>query len=607
MLPSLRASAHVATLLCRSAIRRPTVRTRLTAVAAVVSAASCGPATVAAAATCDLNATPSTFAAEVSGAVPGQTICLASGDYGFWNGTAKAITIRPQDGATPTMGLQFGAGAGGFTIDGGRASFTQAWGLQIASEQGPDISAGAHDIVIENTDFSVGLELDGLANSNIVFDHDVFHDLNGFNYTAGLHLAWTSSTPSGVTVENSEFRDMSADGIQTGSRLNILYNEFLNVQPNAAGGNESLHTDGVQLFGGTDVSIIGNFVHGGCEQGIDAFDGTSGNTVEDNVIVGCTAHSLVMGGDKNPGSLVSHNTVVGGSTAVINCSSKPGEGPSTTSIVDNIASGGIELSDLGGPCQPTENTDNLLGVGGRPPNLSGTPRFVGGANPTTYAGFQLASGSPGKNAATDGLDVGARISPGPPGGSVSPPATGGGQPVGTPGHAPTSPSQLLLRSGELAGFSIHRRQQVWSTIRAFLKSATEYPHPTRKAFRRLKSVGFAGAAGEQLRGPRGAHGFSLVIEFNTHAGARNAARYLFDTAGLHAQSGRARRFKVPGVSNARGARFGGGRNGGTANIYWVEGRCAFGVGLSRPRRGVLTRPLIEAVGALYRRDAGMCS
>jgi hypothetical protein len=534
---------------------------------------------------------------------------LASGDYGFWSGTGKAITIRPQDGATPTMGIQFGAGAGGFTIDGGRATFTQAWGLQITSEQGPDISAGAHDIVIENTDFSVGLELDGLANSNIVFNHDVFHDLNGFNYTAGLHLAWTSSTPSGVTVENSEFRDMSADGIQTGSPMSILYNEFLNVQPNAAGGNENLHTDGVQLFGGTDVYIIGNFVHGGCEQGIDAFDGTSGNTVEDNVIVGCTAHSLVMGGDKNPGSLVSHNTVIGSSTAVINCSSKPGEGPSTTSIVDNIASGGIELSDLGAPCQPTENTHNLLGVDGRPPNLSGTPRFVGGANPTTYAGFQLASGSPGKNAATDGLDVGARISTGQPGGPIGPPTAGGSQPVATPVpvHPSTPLSQLLLRSGELPGFVVHPRRHVWPTIRALLRGASDYIHPTRAEFRRLKSAGFARAAGEQLRGPRGAHGFSLVIEFETFIGARTAARYLFASAGLRARSGRVTRFKVPGVSNARGARFGGGSNGGIASVFWVEGRCAFGLGLSRPRRGALTGPLIEAVRALYRRDAGMCS
>jgi hypothetical protein len=41
-------------------------------------------------------------------------------------------------------------------------------------------------------------------------------------------------------------------------------------------------------------------------------------------------------------------------------------------------------------------------------NLAGTPRFIGGAIPTSYDGFRLAPGSPGKNAASDGRDVGIR-------------------------------------------------------------------------------------------------------------------------------------------------------------------------------------------------------
>lgn len=188
---------------------------------------------------CDLDATPSSFAAEVAAASAGQTVCLASGDYGMWRGTSKAITVAPETGATPEMGLQLGAGASGFTIDGGLSSFTQSWGLQIVHESAPDIGGGASNITIENTSFGVGLDLDGLANSNIVFNHDLFHDLDGFSWTAGLHLAWSSSTPSGVTVENSLFRDMSADGIQTGIAMSILNNEFSDVQPNAAGGTRA--------------------------------------------------------------------------------------------------------------------------------------------------------------------------------------------------------------------------------------------------------------------------------------------------------------------------------------------------------------------------------
>ena len=156
---------------------------------------------------CTVSVTPSTFASAVSSAAPGATICLASGDYGTWSGTDKAITITPVAGATPQMGISFRSAAHEFTIDGGMASFTQPWGLEISHESSPDISNGASNITIENTNIAVGLDLDSLANSNVAFNHDLFHDLNGLHWTAGLHLGWSANTPSGVTVENSLFRD----------------------------------------------------------------------------------------------------------------------------------------------------------------------------------------------------------------------------------------------------------------------------------------------------------------------------------------------------------------------------------------------------------------
>ena len=45
------------------------------------------------AAGCNINASPSSFSSAVSAAAPGQTVCLASGDYGTWRGTNKAITV----------------------------------------------------------------------------------------------------------------------------------------------------------------------------------------------------------------------------------------------------------------------------------------------------------------------------------------------------------------------------------------------------------------------------------------------------------------------------------------------------------------------------------
>ena len=57
---------------------------------------------------CNLDATIADFASQVSAATVGQVICLASGDYGTWNGTNKAITITKQSGATATMRIDFG-------------------------------------------------------------------------------------------------------------------------------------------------------------------------------------------------------------------------------------------------------------------------------------------------------------------------------------------------------------------------------------------------------------------------------------------------------------------------------------------------------------------
>src|SRR5437879_807238 len=67
---------------------------------------------------CDRAAKPSTLSLEVSDAGVGQTICLASGDYGTWPGTDKRVTVRAAPNSTPKMQVSFGPGASGFTLDG---------------------------------------------------------------------------------------------------------------------------------------------------------------------------------------------------------------------------------------------------------------------------------------------------------------------------------------------------------------------------------------------------------------------------------------------------------------------------------------------------------
>ena len=100
------------------------VRRRLALFAALalggfaVAALASGRQTASAAGACDVSATPATFNSAVSAAVSGQTICLASGNYGTWNGVNKAITITAANGASPPIRIAFKSGVGGFTLDG---------------------------------------------------------------------------------------------------------------------------------------------------------------------------------------------------------------------------------------------------------------------------------------------------------------------------------------------------------------------------------------------------------------------------------------------------------------------------------------------------------
>jgi hypothetical protein len=55
-----------------------------------------------------------------------------------------------------------------------------------------------------------------------------------------------------------------------------------------------------------------------------------------------------------------------------------------------------------------ERHHNLLRQGAQSGELTGVPVFVGGTQPTDHSGFRLATGSPGKGAASDGTDIGIR-------------------------------------------------------------------------------------------------------------------------------------------------------------------------------------------------------
>jgi hypothetical protein len=94
---------------------------------------------------------------------------------------------------------------------------------------------------------------------------------------------------------------------------------------------------------------------------------------------------------------------------------KSGSSPSTNGVVrDNVFVNGYTNAAGAGNCTGCTVTNNLFTSNGNSSGLAAlvaVPSFVGGPNPTTYAGFVLAPGSPGRASASDGTDRGIRVAP----------------------------------------------------------------------------------------------------------------------------------------------------------------------------------------------------
>jgi hypothetical protein len=391
-----------------------------------------------AAATCDRSADPSSFGSQVSAAGPGQTICLASGDYGTWQGTNKQITITAASGQTTTMRVSFGSGASGFTLEG-------------LSGMAGTIFAGTSNVTIRNSTFVDQLDIEG-AVRNIVIDHNDFtYPVQSVPNSANskIFLDTSGSSPgSAVTIKNNDIENGDLDGVHFGGGSGdlIIGNTFKNLCDRNVN-----HTDNIQFEGGTQITIAGNYFYGpgptstsNCVAGgIVSYDGhTDGLLIEDNVVDVTRDWGIELYSDQN--SVVWHNTVVwhprsysafNSGDGHIDVDRKSQDPASTgTHVYDNIAS--VDF--------------NNGSTGAEDHNVSGqSASYVGPLN--TYDGFKLSSASPvGLKTATDGLDDGARISAAPGPTPAQPPPH---QHSPTPVRHAASPARLVawLRFGEASG------------------------------------------------------------------------------------------------------------------------------------------------------------
>lgn len=385
-----------------------TAETRRTcALSAYVSGTAPVTATAPPAATCDRTAdSAASLSSEFLAASAGQTICLATGDYGAFTGASKpgAVTIRSQDGATATMAVHFN-GVSNITLDA----------LTIKDLH---FDKAVRRVTVRNSRFTGFAYIDAadMRDAAILFDANTHIDINMPNERVPpgrVHIDGDETNPggsSGIVVRNSLFKGGTSDGIRVdaGASATIESNEFTTIKD-----VDPYHADPIQFNGGRNVVIRANYFHDQAESAscsLGQHDGGGGNLIERNVVVGGNCYSgMYLRADRS--SVVRHNTFVFSTGACLNgtlCGLIRIDGKTaggSGSMFESNIFGGIENTG-GQPSQFTARNNLTRQRVAGTANITGTPQFTGGANPTSYDGYRLAPGSPGKNAAPDGTDIG---------------------------------------------------------------------------------------------------------------------------------------------------------------------------------------------------------
>ena len=140
---------------------RSLVRRAVRCSAAAIAAAALAPA---AAHGAERAATPATFGSVFASAQAGDTVLLAAGDYGSFQGAMKAgeVTVKAQPGATASMRVNFRP-ASNITLDG-----LTIGGLTIGDSR-------TKNITVRNSLFDrsqATLRTGELVNANVLFDRN---------------------------------------------------------------------------------------------------------------------------------------------------------------------------------------------------------------------------------------------------------------------------------------------------------------------------------------------------------------------------------------------------------------------------------------------------
>lgn len=368
---------------------------------------------------CDQTVSPGGLQSAYNAASGPWTICLNGGSYGTLTAAVKSgmITIREATGASSSFSFIDVTPGSNLTVDG----------VTIAGME----SSGntSKNITVRNSVFTgqYYANLCGVTNANILMENN---RVGGFSANGGREGQFHISQPAclgtssvGVTVRGNKFTSTgpgedASDGVQVGA-YGVVFedNEFVGFQQPADG---SPHVDPIQYYGERATVFRRNWIHGNnVAASMMVADSTRDGLFENNVLDSTGSgddRTLNMGSDT--GSTVRHNTMVGSYMyKKASCCSNVSSG---TIIRDNVVTRGVNRPDSSTPAVFDYNLSSnstFASMGAN--NVVGSPTFVGGSSPSTWAGYALASGSLGKGNASDGTDRGADVS-GPAPGSLAP-------------------------------------------------------------------------------------------------------------------------------------------------------------------------------------------
>lgn len=335
-------------------------------------------------------------------------------------GTADApITIKAYPGATPI--LEGDGTTAGIRIDGENYLVIEGLTLRNFWEAGVRIGYDVltTNIVIRNNDFSNIRCNDNMGGvyvgkgENILIENNKFHD----NYyersgTINRGLGLIAFRGKNITIKNNDFYNLN-QGIYykhgeaisgEGGYTRILNNHFYDVGPSwGIGSNQNrteitnnllencpitLHNeDGTQADFTHNVKIEHNSLIGGLIylSGGSAFSGATGTSIKNNLVYGFSNNE--------------HRGITVWPYEAVD--------DSQTTISNNLVFSSSFPTGVIRVIGQAFDVDNLPGsILGRQGNLTAQPVFVDQAN----YDYTLAANSPGKNAASDGTDMGADIS-----------------------------------------------------------------------------------------------------------------------------------------------------------------------------------------------------